>query len=92
MLEKMERHDFDKVFGIMEDSFPIDEFRTYGEQKALLDHPCYQIYVARGQEGEGIKAFLTIWEFEEIIFIEHFAVEPSRRGSGMGSRMLGELS
>lgn len=91
MLEKMNRHDFDKVFALMDISFPSDEYRPYEEQKALLTHPRYQIYVVRDEGGNRVKAFLTVWEFDEFVFIEHFAVDPSYRNGGTGSRMLKEL-
>ena len=38
MLQKLLEEDFDKVYRIMEESFPIDERRTYEEQKALLNN------------------------------------------------------
>ena len=37
MLELLNINDFNKVFAIMEDSFPIDEYRPYEEQKKILD-------------------------------------------------------
>lgn len=42
MLEKLKPQDFDRVFMLLENSFPPDEYRTYEEHKALLDNVCIQ--------------------------------------------------
>ncbi len=48
MIEKLLMIDFDKIYDLMETSFPNDEYRTYHEQKQLLSNPLYQIYVLEG--------------------------------------------
>lgn len=87
MLKKIDKTDFDKVYEIMETSFPTDERRRYGEQKALLDNNRYGIYVL----NDDIKAFAAVWEFEKVVFIEHLAVNPMFRNSGIGSDFLQQL-
>lgn len=89
MTEKLDRKDFDKVFELMEISFPSDEHRTYTEQKSLLDIPEYEIYVLK--DNDLIKAFIALWEFEKFGFIEHFAVNPQYRNGGIGAKMLNEV-
>lgn len=91
MLQKLKPADFDKVFHIMELSFPKDEFRTYEEQKALLEKSYYQIYILPNESGEDIKAFVAVWEFDEIVYIEHLAVNPEFRNGGLGALILQEL-
>lgn len=88
MLELMNENDFDNVYKIMEDSFPPDEHRTYEEQKALLNKANYNIYVAKSGCAEEIQGFMAVWQFEDLTFIEHFAVDKTFRNSGLGSRML----
>ena len=39
-------------------------------------------------DNADIKAFVAIWEFDEIIFIEHLAVNPEFRNEGLGSLIL----
>ena len=34
---------------------------------------------------------MTVWEFEDFAFLEHFAVSPEARGRGTGAAMLREL-
>lgn len=84
------RNEFDKIYSIMEASFPPDERRTYEEQKALLNHPLYRIYVWTDVDKE-ISAFITVWCFEAFTFVEHFAVNPKDRNLGIGAAMLGEI-
>lgn len=93
VLSKLELNEFDRVYSIMEDSFPADEHRTYQEQKELLDNQSYSIYVVRdnGTTGE-IQGFMSVWQFDDFGFIEHFAVDGSMRNTGLGSRMLKEIS
>lgn len=77
-------NNFDSVYRIMEESFPTDERRPYLEQKSLLLDPRYSIYEDNG-------GFLCVWEFDEFIFIEHFAVDKQKRNSGIGSKLLAEF-
>ncbi len=90
-MERLNRADFEKVFCIMEKSFPLEEYRTYGEQKALLLENAYQIYILHDEDGESVIAFIAVWEWEKLLFIEHFAVDPSRRNQGVGKEMLCEI-
>ena len=73
----------------MESSFISDEYRTYDEQKALLDNPVYTIYTKQIQSK--IIGFFAVWEFDDFAYIDHFAVDPDYRGQGYGSEMLDEL-
>ena len=70
----MDVRDFDAVYKIMEKSFPGDEYRTYDEQKELLNTQNYRIYVCR--QNSLIVAFAAVWEFHRFLFVEHLAVEP----------------
>lgn len=90
MLRLLGKNDFDKVYKIMEKSFPTDEYRPFKEQKALLGKDEYKIYT---WENDGqIKAFIALWEFANLVYIEHFAVSPSYRNSGIGSDILSEVT
>ncbi len=92
IMQNMQPDEFDQVFSIMERSFSKDEYRTYEEQKQLLEDGRYHIYVmhqAAGSSGH-VQAFLSVWQFEQFAYIEHFAAEPEVRGQGLGSRILQE--
>lgn len=90
MIEKLKIQDFDKIYDIMDMSFPRDEYRPYDEQKELLNDPAYSIYVLYN-EAHDIKAFIAVWEFDDFVFIEHLAVHPEFRNCGKGSYILNEV-
>ena len=91
MMRKARKEEFESIYALMEQSFPLDEYRTCEEQKKLLEHPAYNIYVLPGAKSTDIRAFLAVWEFEELVFVEHFAVAPTERNQGTGSHMLRQL-
>lgn len=79
--------EFDKVFAIMDEAFPPEEFRTYEGQLALLENPYYWLRLERDDQNRLI-AFLASWEFEEFRYVEHLAVSRQARGSGIGGSMM----
>lgn len=91
MLKKINSENFDAVYSIMEKSFPDNERRPYNQQKKLLERKDYSIYVIENDAGSGIKAFITVYEFETFVFVEHFAVDSRYRSQGLGSLILKEL-
>lgn len=91
MFKKLLKSDFDKIFSIMETSFPRDEYRTYDAQKALFDNNAYAVYGLTDDESDAIKAFISVWNFNKIAFIEHFAVNPKYRNGGIGSKLLNDI-
>ncbi len=86
MIERLDPKEFDAVFDLMERSFPKEEYRPYAGQEALLSDPAYAIYTAK--EGGSILGFAVVWELEDILFLEHLAVAPEHRNSGIGSQLL----
>lgn len=90
MVEILENKDFDEMFDIMRSSFPPEERRSYEEQKALLSNPKFTIYVMRDENA--IMGFITLWRLKGFDFIDHFAVSPSFRNQGIGSKLLSELA
>ena len=89
MLQLVTETDFDYVFEIMENSFPPDEYRDYISQKALLCENRYKLFCLKNSGR--VLAFIAVWEFDEFVFVEHFAVDKSLRGKGMGTQILSEL-
>ena len=88
-MKKLTKNEFDGLFSIMEQSFPSDEYRTRVGQLSVFDDPRYSAY---GEYEDGrLIGFISTWEFDELIFIEHFAVKPELRGRGIGAKMLSEL-
>lgn len=90
MLQELNLSDFENVYALMDESFPPDEHRPCGEQKALLDDEAYRILVLPAPGGE-VQGFFSLWEFDAFLYVEHFAVNPAFRNGGVGSKMLAEL-
>jgi len=91
-MQRLGQEYMEQIYDLMEKSFPLDEYRTYEEQKSLFSRKEYNVYglVNRSHRGEkgGLQAFIALWEFEEFSFIEHFAVHPACRNTGMGAEIL----
>lgn len=86
MIELLNEKDFERVFEIMESSFPTDEIRTFSEQKELLKRKNYRIFVFK--EEEKIIGFIAIYLFKEFVFVEHLAVDKNYRGKQIGTALL----
>ncbi len=78
--------EFDRFYALLEASFPIDEYRPYDAQKALLTHPAYEILTNYDH-----TAMLTLWRFPHFVYAEHFVVAPGGRNQGTGTKMLQRL-
>ncbi|MFJ7731689.1 GNAT family N-acetyltransferase [Lysinibacillus sp. NPDC097231] len=83
----MNEREFDKIFALMQASFPESERRTYSGQKGLLTDSHYRL-ITETDNNNLIIAFLAAWEFPLFRFVEHIAVDPIIRGSGIGGKMM----
>ncbi len=92
MLQKTQIEDFDKIYEIMEEAFPVDEIRTYEEQKALFTNPKFIPYVLRDDKTKEVMAFISVYDFKEFVYIEHFVTNKKFRNLGLGSKILQEIS
>ena len=81
---------FEEIFEIMCESFPADERRKKEEQRGLFALPQYRVFACE-QKGK-IIGFIAIWEFDDFVYVEHFALTESCRGLGLGSKMLKETA
>ncbi len=79
------------MYSIMEMSFPEDEYRGYEGQKKLFENPEYKVFIHRNQETKKIDGFLSAWDFEDVLYFEHFAISSAARNGGIGGRMLREI-
>lgn len=86
-LKEFQSSDFDSFYKLMSEAFPSEERRNYEEQKKLLNEDAYSI-TSHKDDNENITAFIASWEFDDFVFIEHFAVSSKIRGNGMGTLMI----
>ena len=84
----LEKNDFEKLFAIMQEAFPPEEYRPKEKQLSILDDPDYSVTVMKEQEN--IYAFIAVWKLCGFAFAEHLAVTKALRGKGVGSLFLSE--
>ena len=82
-IERMRLEDFDAVFRLLAQSFPAGERRDAAGQCALLSDSAYHIDILRAPSG-GVQALMALWDFDDFVFFEHFAVDPACRNGGIG--------
>lgn len=72
-------------------AFPEDERRPIDKQRWNVDHNenfhCYLLT----ETGNKPIGFITVWGFDEFYYAEHFAIDPSLRNGGYGSRVMQTL-
>lgn len=83
----MNDKEFEKIYALMKASFPESERRTYTGQKELLADPHYRLITETNSNNQLI-AFMAVWEFPLFRFVEHIAVDPTTRGSGIGGKIM----
>ena len=89
MIEKCDLADFERVYNIMESSFPINEIRSRQGQYELLKKENYSLYIKK-EQGK-IIGFISVWDLYDFNFIEHFAIDKNYRNKGVGSKMLKQV-
>ena len=78
---------YTSVENLLISTFPADERRDLELQRQYADHnPKFTVYAVC--DADLFVGFFTLWNFEEFSFVEHFAVSPSLRGKGYGTRIL----
>ena len=96
MMVELSVKDFDHIFDLMKLSFPTDEYRTYEEQKLLFSEPSYKVYGLFDENNKTnkkvLKYFICCWNIGDILYIEHFAVNPAYRNSGIGTDIIRKIS
>lgn len=71
----------------MERSFPIEEIRAWENAKAQLKNSKYRIWISKNAADQ-ILGFIAEWDLGATVFVEHFAVDQTLRGAGIGSGMM----
>ena len=83
-----DRHDprYETARALYGKSFPRHEQREAASQAAILAHPAYRFDLI--YDGDEFVGLLLCWETDDFIYVEHFCIEPDKRGCGYGSRAL----
>lgn len=93
VLRRLDAADFDAMYDIMEASFPPDERRPREVQHRFLSDKRYNIHAMYIKDGaaERIAAFISVWNFGDMAYIEHFAVDSRYRNLGLGAAILAQI-
>ena len=71
-------------------SFPAPELRIPTDQRDVMGNPLYHFDMCL-LDG-ALAGLILYWDFGTYIYVEHFCVEPSLRGHGLGTLILAELA
>ena len=72
-----------------EASFTVDERRHFDELITLLAYP--DMYLCALLNDYQLVGFSTYWQWKDVLFIEHFAIDPEQRGKQFGQQALVQL-
>lgn len=73
----------DHLWSLYKSAFPPAERRTLEQQKRVLENPAYHFNPIQREKHE--VGFLAWWDLGEFNYVEHFAVDSTMRGKGIGS-------
>ena len=86
IIETVQDSLFQAVWNVYINSFPADEKRTLAQQKKLFRKKEYSLF--RVLERRKFLGFLSTWNLNSFLFIEHFAVKKELRRRGIGTKTL----
>jgi len=86
VLRPLQEHEFPAVYELMQQSFPLAEYRSFADTQALLSRGDYELLVHA--DADGIIGLIAHWKLDGFLFVEHFAVNAQRRGNGIGGGMM----
>ncbi|SFB93927.1 GNAT family N-acetyltransferase [Spirosoma endophyticum] len=72
-----------------ETSFPANERRRFDALRQLL--PYSDMHLCALIDEDRLVGFIIYWQWPSVVFVEHFAIDPTLRGNQLGQRALDEL-
>ncbi len=85
----LEIHDIEETYSFLLKAFDPSELREYEWMKELYEQNKFKIYGYI--EEDQLLGVITVWEFDEYSYVEHFAIKKEYRGKGIGSMMISEV-
>lgn len=70
------------------EAFPPEERRPWGALEILLASGGGIFHPFAIMNGDEMIGLITVWQLEEMNYIEHFAISPIMRGNGVGTAAL----
>lgn len=72
------------VYKKMTDAFPYEERRDISDQAECLENKYFRWFEV--SNGEELVGFISLWDFDEFVYIEHLAMDAQKRSGGYGSK------
>ena len=82
---------FPLAMQIYNHSFPTNERRTESDQIELLNNPAYKFLLIYDPMIDDCVGIIAYWNLKDIIFVEHFAINPTYRNRGYGKKAFSEF-
>ena len=74
---------------LYEAAFPLAERRNLEQHAAAMRDEAFR--VLHLSDESGFVGLLSYWQWDQLVYVEHLAITPSRRGQGMGHCVLALL-
>ena len=81
---------WNQIWSVYEQSFPMRERRSARAHAAAVTDEDFHTLAAFDEAGD-FAALLFYWEYENIVYVEHLAVNPAMRGRNIGSALMSEF-
>lgn len=90
-IRKASKHDLQAIKAIYDGAFPIEERRPWDdfEQRATDSDPFFNVDVVL--DSDRVAGFISTWRLPMALYVEHFAIDPSIRGKGVGGMLLDHI-
>ncbi len=80
---------FPTVYEKMEAAFPIEERRSYIHQLECLKKKHFNFFEI--MDGDTAVGFVSVWVFDDFVFVEHLAIDEDKRSGGYGSKTVEKI-
>lgn len=87
--DRLTNDEIEELEGLYVASFPPEERREWTDVTARAARGDLSLYGIR--LGGRIAGMVTVWHLGGVEYVEHFAVDPTVRGNGLGGRAIDEV-
>lgn len=77
------------IQALYKQSFPLHEQRDWSTVVSLISNKCMQLHLIKDDETN--VGFIIQWQLENVLFIEHFAIEPAFQSKGLGTKVFNKV-
>lgn len=77
--------DFEEIYS---KSFPVYEQRSCEQQLYAFSNERYNLFCLINEDENILNSFVSFWEFDEYVYVEHLAVNERLRGNNIGTATL----